>query len=274
MLSAKCRPYFLGLNVLTHWVLVTPYGDIGSTLAQVMACCLRAPSHYLNQCWLITSMVQWHFFKGYFIRNTSTINYENELEMHLSKIPFKSPRGQWVNWCWHLDIPRWQGQYYGWWCPGGWFNVKMASYQYRKSHCGDKTILRPSYLHNGISYTGKMPSLYWIRALVPCIARVISSNHGIEYSGWLGSHLPKRKEFSRVISVLRYHYSDVIMSVMASQITGVLIVYSIVCSGAGQRKHQSSTSLVFVKGIHRWLVNSLHEEPVTHRLFPFDHQLL
>ena len=50
--------------------------------------------------------------------------------------------------------------------PGGWFNKKMLSYQYRKSHCGDKTILRPSYLHNGISYTGKMTSLYWIRVLV------------------------------------------------------------------------------------------------------------
>ena len=42
----------------------------------------------------------------------------------------------------------------------------MTSYQYRKSHCGDKTILRPSYLHNGISYTGKITSLYWIRAQV------------------------------------------------------------------------------------------------------------
>ena len=40
----------------------------------------------------------------------------------------------------------------------------MPSYQYRKLHCGDKTILRPSYLHNGISYTGKTTSLYWIRA--------------------------------------------------------------------------------------------------------------
>ena len=47
------------------------------------------------------------------------------------------------------------------------FNIKITSYQYRKSHCGDKTILRPSYLHNGISYTGKMTSLYWIRALDP-----------------------------------------------------------------------------------------------------------
>ena len=32
----------------------------GSTLAQVMACCLSAPSHYLNQCWLIISEAQWH----------------------------------------------------------------------------------------------------------------------------------------------------------------------------------------------------------------------
>ena len=50
--------------------------------------------------------------------------------------------------------------------PGGLLNIKMPSYQYRKSHCGDKTILRPSYLHNGISYTGKMTFLYWIRALL------------------------------------------------------------------------------------------------------------
>ena len=40
----------------------------------------------------------------------------------------------------------------------------MTSYHHRKSHCGDKTILRPSYLHNGISYTGKTTSLYWIGA--------------------------------------------------------------------------------------------------------------
>ena len=51
--------------------------------------------------------------------------------------------------------------------PGPWFNIKMLSYQYWKSHCGDKTILRPSYLHRLISYTGKMTSLYWIGAQVP-----------------------------------------------------------------------------------------------------------
>ena len=49
--------------------------------------------------------------------------------------------------------------------PGPRFNIKMLSSQYRKSHCGDKTVVRASYLHNGISFTGKMSSLYWIGAL-------------------------------------------------------------------------------------------------------------
>ena len=47
--------------------------------------------------------------------------------------------------------------------PGPWFNKKMLPYQYRKSHCGEKTVVRSSYLHKGISYTGKMASFYWIR---------------------------------------------------------------------------------------------------------------
>ena len=45
-------------------------------------------------------------------------------------------------------------------------NRKMLSRQYRKSHCRDKMILRPSYLHNGISYTGKTASLYWVGVLI------------------------------------------------------------------------------------------------------------
>ena len=41
----------------------------------------------------------------------------------------------------------------------------MSSNQYRESHCGDKTVVRPFYLHSGISFTGKATSLYWIGAL-------------------------------------------------------------------------------------------------------------
>ena len=70
------------------------------------------------------------------------------------------------------------------------------------------------------------------------------------------------------------HYSDVIMSAMGSQITGVSIVYSIVCSIADQRKHQSSASLAFVRGIHRWPVNSPYTGPVTRKMFPFDDVIL
>ena len=52
----------------------------GSTLAQVMACCLMASSHYLNQCWLIINKVVWHSSKGMFTRDTSAINHWNYLE--------------------------------------------------------------------------------------------------------------------------------------------------------------------------------------------------
>ena len=41
------------------------------------------------------------------------------------------------------------------------------------------------------------------------------------------------------------------MGAIASQITSLAIVYSIVYSDADQRKHQSSVSLAFVRGIHR-----------------------
>ena len=51
------------------------------------------------------------------------------------------------------------------------------------------------------------------------------------------------------------------MREIASQITCVSIVSSIVCSGGNQRKHQSSVSLAFVWGIHWWPVNSLHTGP-------------
>ena len=57
---------------------------------------------------------------------------------------------------------------------------------------------------------------------------------------------------------------------MASQITCVSIVCLTACSDAIQRKHQSSASLAFVRGIHRWPVNSSLKEPVRPKLFPFD----
>ena len=63
------------------------------------------------------------------------------------------------------------------------------------------------------------------------------------------------------------HYSDVIMSRMASQITSVSTVCSILCSGAHQRNNQISASLAFVRRNHRWSVDSSHKRPVTRKSF-------
>ena len=54
--------------------------------------------------------------------------------------------------------------------------------------------------------------------------------------------------------IIPYHYNDVIMGAMASQITSVAIVYQPFIQGADQRKHQNSASLAFVRGSHRWPV--------------------
>ena len=57
------------------------------------------------------------------------------------------------------------------------------------------------------------------------------------------------------------------MGTIASQITSLTIVYSTDYSDANQRKHQSSASLVFVRGFHRRPVNSPHKWPVTRKMF-------
>ena len=69
---------------------------------------------------------------------------------------------------------------------------------------------------------------------------------------------------------LQRHCGDVIMGAIASQITSLTIVYSTVYSDADQRKHQSSTSLAFMWGIHLGPNNSPHKCPVTRKMFPFD----
>ena len=77
------------------------------------------------------------------------------------------------------------------------------------------------------------------------------------------------------LTVMDYHHcGDVIMSAIASQITDVSIVYSTVCSGADQRKHQCSASLAFVWGIHRWLMDNPHKGLVTRKMFPFDDAIM
>ena len=83
-----------------------------------------------------------------------------------------------------------------------------------------------------------------------------------------GIHLWQENSPKMASNAEFYHYNDVIMGAMASQITSLTIVYSTVYSDADQRKHQSSASLACVRGTHRGPVNSPHKWPVTRKMFP------
>ena len=72
---------------------------------------------------------------------------------------------------------------------------------------------------------------------------------------------------SHDVIVWRFHYNDVIMNAMSP--ASRLFIQPFV-QGADQRKHQSSSSLAFVRGIHQWPVNFPHKGPVTRKMFPFD----
>ena len=114
-------------------------------------------------------------------------------------------------------------------------------------------LLNPSCIENGVFQ--KKKSHYhcdWYPGSLRRRQQIISS-HGSDYFFSWGDH-----------------YNDVIMGTIASHITSLTIVYSIVYSDADQRKHQSSASLAFVRGIHRGPVNSPHKWPVTRKMFPFD----
>ena len=91
-------------------------------------------------------------------------------------------------------------------------------------------------------------------------------NYFAHYVSFQGEH--------NILSALKQigfnHYSDVIMGPKGSQITSLTIAYSTVYSGVDQRKHQSSVSLAFVRGIHRSPVNSPHKWPVMRKMIPFD----
>ena len=85
---------------------------------------------------------------------------------------------------------------------------------------------------------------------------------------WLDNETGDKSLFEPMMALVTdgyVHYSDVIMSVMASQITCVLI-----CSAVDQRKHQRSATLAFVKGIQRWPVDSPNKSPATRIMFSFD----
>ena len=87
---------------------------------------------------------------------------------------------------------------------------------------------------------------YWIlQRLIIYLPNAFLKN--ISYTNMFSGRVLKsvRTRDKNAIEIPSTHYNDVIMSVIASQITGVSIVYSAVCSGA-DKKHRNSASLAFV----------------------------
>ena len=140
----------------------------------------------------------------------------------------------------------------------------MSSYQYRKSHCGDKTILRPSYLHNGISYTGKMISLYWIGALSPAQLLFSEGNPPENVSTWWRHHGIYHSQPGHKSLLWRHNGRD---SVSNHQPHHCLLNRLF-------RRSSKKTSKLRATGLcagnSPGPVNSLHKWPVTRKMFPFD----
>ena len=99
----QCWPELMSAYVVARpqWVNSLQPNDAiwrrrsGSTLSQVMACCLTAPSHYLNKCWLSINNVPRYPYKSIFTGNVQEFNMNNKITF--PKFLPSFPRGQWVN---------------------------------------------------------------------------------------------------------------------------------------------------------------------------------
>ena len=72
----------------------------GSTMAQVMAWCLTASSHYLNQCWL--PFILWHSPETIFLEVLKISVQGHDFANFNSIIISISPMSQWVQ-----EVPSW-----------------------------------------------------------------------------------------------------------------------------------------------------------------------
>ena len=115
----------------------------GSALTQVMACCLTAPSHYLNQCWHIIKGVLWHSsrFTGFAQHINSYNGFVNKVVnfFHVSKRPMS------------LMQPKREGDV---WPLGVNYEVSVVS---SKSNLTNPTVhLTNPTMHHPISYNAPL----------------------------------------------------------------------------------------------------------------------
>ena len=108
----------------------------------------------------------------------------------------------------------------------------------------------------------KILMFYELICIMFCIINLMSITPWV---GLFDVHVSFRPKFH-----CWFHYGNVIMGAIASQITSLTIVYATVYPGSDQRKIKAPRHWPFVWGIHRGPVNSPHKWPVTRKMFPFD----
>ena len=208
------------LYSVTHCGLVMSYGDRSRpTLAQIMDCCLMAPSHYLNQCWLIIKGVLWHS-PASISQVLMNLIHNKCLEITLSDVQVQLPGSNELNRQIKYDF-------------GG-----LAQY------CGIS-------IANFTGYTSLAPSHRFVHCKMRSMA-LSNTTTSTLLMHWRYCSLVLSQQSTMLLLI---HYNDVIMDSIASQITSLTIVYSVIYLGADQRKHQSSTSLAFVREVtgDRWI---------------------
>ena len=160
-------------NNVSHWLGASLESALNSSVSggKLSALCLPRPCHltWWFLSWRCLLMYHLHGWAG----GECAVSCTGQLCWEWQHAIDESSAASTV---WRQRGRGWWGWGGGCWGCGGWqvryarevwalINIKTSSFLYRKSHCGDKTVVRSSYLHNGIFYIGKMSSLYWIGAL-------------------------------------------------------------------------------------------------------------
>ena len=149
------------------------------------------------------------------------------------------------------------------WISGWVNNLEDADLRRHRAHY-DVTLMLGGMLHIDITFARALSQELWFRI-------------SIEQSGFIFALIVNNTYYICIIANGSFRCSNETFTLQwcHNEHDGVsnhqrMDCFSTVCSCADQRKHQSSASLSFVRGIHRLPVNCPHKMPVTRKMFPFD----
>ena len=215
-----------------------------------MAWCLMAPSHYLNKCWLRSISLYGARTSKLTVCLFKISSYISRLSLLSNDYPSKFLDRTAIIWIKVFHF----------------FYIKLTSpelHDVNSTVCSTKKHQSSTLL--ALCEWAKPPAIDGF----PLCRKCFHVCPDIISPIWTSFLFPNSKSgYSTVL--LTNHYSEIIISTMISQVTGV----SAICSTADQRKYESTVSLAFLRRIHWWPVDSPHKRPVMQKMFPFDDVLM